>query len=189
MRAIMEESIGNEDTLSSPENKSEFRRDLAVYGGDVGTAYVYYTLAYGLQEAGVSLIRDGKIDLETIATNRGLSLVGITISMYPTQKVGQYVARRMNITKDSPFIDKWKHRFISITPIQSIMYGAALTGGMILANDHDLEKAAGCWAIGAALSALHSFPYCWARNKIRKWRGYEDYESSKESFEDPRLIG
>jgi hypothetical protein len=159
--------------IASPEKpslKERMKHSLALYATDVISGWAYYTPTYGLQEA----IAGKSID--KIVRNRLLGLAAVAIAMYPIRLVADCVGKKMNISEESPFIDKWKHRFISITPIQSIVYGGILAGEMAWSNNYDLHATRNAWILGTCLSAIHSFPYGWAQKKFRQAWGFSKEE-------------
>lgn len=138
---------------------------LEKYCVDTMSGWLYYTPTYALQE-----LASGK-DIETIAKTRALGLVGHAIAMRPVGMLRNYAAKKMNVTANSPAIDKIKVNVVSVTPVQSVVYGGMLVGGMAWSDEWNWKASAIAWGIGVGLGAVHSIFYGPVQDKVRKYFG------------------
>ena len=131
------------------------------YCVDVASGWTYYTPLYALQE-----FASGK-DLETIVKTRLIGLVAHSIAMRPTGLARDYVAKKLNVTKDSPLKDKIKVNVISVTPIQLVVYAGMVIGGMAWSGNYDWKSSTLAWVIGVGVGAAHSLAYGPFQDKFR----------------------
>ncbi len=151
------EKIANEET--------NLKDSIYLYMVDVASGWAYYTPTYAAQE-----LLCGK-DIETTIKTRAIGLVAGALVARPVGLIRNYVANKMNVTKDSPTIEKIKVNFISVTPIQAIVYAGMLGGGMAWSGNYDLKSSALAWSVGIGVGALHSIPYGYFQDKFRKFFG------------------
>jgi hypothetical protein len=148
------------------------------YGVDVLSGWLYYTPTYAIQEA-----ISGK-DPETIVKTRLIGMAAHALVMRPVGLLRNYVAKKWNVTEDSSIADKIKVNLVSVTPPQSIVYGGMLMGGMAWSGNWNWEATAYAWAIGVGLGALHSMPYGYVQDKVRKFFGIKPAIVKKEQPSD-----
>ena len=144
------------------------------YSVDVVSGWLYYTPTYAAQE-----LISGK-DPETIIKTRLIGMGAHALAMRPIGLLRNYVAKKWNVTQDSPMIDKIKVNLVAVTPVQSVVYGGMLVGGMTWSGNWDWESTAYAWAIGVGLGALHSIPYGFVQDKVRKFFGVKPAIANKE---------
>ena len=125
--------------------------------------------------------------------------------MRPVGKIRNYVAQKMQVTKESPIRDQIKVNFIGITPIQAVAYGLMIysTGAFEvdpeISNMNELQKityraiekganffgtklpsiGTVTWVAGTVLGAIHSVFAGPVQDKVRKYFGVE--QAIKES--------
>ncbi len=141
--------------------KSKIPEGVYNYCVDVVSGWAYYTPVYAIQEAAC-----GK-DFETIVKTRLVGLAAHAIAMRPIGLLRNYVAKKMKVTKESPFLDKLKVNILSVTPPQAVVYGGMLAAGNALSGNYDLKSSALAWGLGVGLGAIHAFPYGIVQDKIR----------------------
>ncbi len=141
--------------------KSKIPEGVYNYCVDVVSGWAYYTPVYAIQEAAC-----GK-DFETIVKTRLVGLAAHAIAMRPIGLLRNYIANKMQVTKDSSFLDKLKVNVLSVTPPQAIVYGGMLAAGNALSGNYDAKSSLLAWGVGVGLGALHAFPYGVVQDKIR----------------------
>ena len=132
------------------------------YSVDVLSGWTYYTPTYALQE-----LAAGK-DVDTIIKTRLIGLAAHVVAMRPIGLLRNKFAKKWNVTQDSPLKDKVKLNFAIITPVQAVVYGGMLMGGMSWSGNYDLESSLYAWGVGVGLGALHSVPYGFVQDIVRK---------------------
>ena len=144
------------------------------YGVDVLSGWLYYTPTYAAQELAV-----GK-DVETIVKTRLIGMAVHAIAMRPVGLLRNYVAKKWDVNQDSPLIDKMKVNLVTVTPVQAVAYAGILAGGMVWSGNYDLKSSVYAWTIGVGLGALHSIPYGFVQDKVRKFFGVKPAIGAKE---------
>jgi len=132
---------------------------------DVLSGWAYYTPIYAIQE-----LASGK-DFETVVKTRAIGLVAQAITMRPVGLLRNHVAQKWNVTKDSSLLDKMKVNVVATTPIQAVVYGGMLVGGMAWSGNYDWKSSLYAWGIGVTLGAFHSIPYGFVQDRIRTFCG------------------
>ncbi|MEK6830291.1 MAG: hypothetical protein AABY15_09315 [Nanoarchaeota archaeon] len=135
------------------------------YSVDVLSGWAYYTPTYALQE-----LAAGK-DIDTIIKTRLIGLAAHAVAMRPIGLLRNKFAKKWNVTQDSPLKDKVKLNFAIVTPVQATVYAGMLMGGMAWSGNYDLESSLYAWGVGVGLGALHSVPYGFVQDKVRKFFG------------------
>ncbi len=135
------------------------------FGVDVLSGWLYYTPTYAAQELAV-----GK-DVETVIKTRLIGLVAQAVAMRPVGLLRNYVAKKWGVTKESSLVDQMKVNLVAVTPPQAIVYGGMLAGGMAWSGNYDLESSLYAWGVGVGLGTLHSIPYGFVQDKVRKFFG------------------
>lgn len=144
------------------------------YAVDVLSGWLYYTPTYALQE-----LAAGK-DLDTVVKTRTIGMAAHALAMRPIGMLRNYVAQRWGVTQESPLIDKMKVNLAAVTPIQSVVYGGMLAGGMAWSGNWDWESSAYAWGMGVALGVLHAVPYGFVQDGVRTLFGVRPAIASKE---------
>ena len=132
------------------------------YSVDFLSGWLYYTPMYAAQELAV-----GK-DVETVVKTRLIGLAAQAIAMRPVGLLRNYVAKKWGITKESSLVDQMKVNLVAVTPIQAVVYGGMLAGGMAWSGNYDWKSSLYAWGMGVVLGALHSIPYGFVQDKVRK---------------------
>jgi hypothetical protein len=145
------------------------------YSVDVLSGWLYYTPTYGLQE-----LASGK-DIDTVIKTRLLGLVVQAAVLRPVGMLRNYAAKKWNVTQDSPMKDKIKVNFLSTTPVQSVIYSGMLLGGMTWSGNWDWKASGYALLMGVGFSALHSFPYGYVQDGVRKCFGIKPAIGKKET--------
>lgn len=135
------------------------------YSVDVLSGWIYYTPTYALQE-----LAAGK-DVDSIIKTRLIGLAAHAIAMRPIGLLRNYFAKKWNVTQDSSLKDKVKLNFFIVTPVQTVVYAGMLIGGMAWSGNYDLKSSLYAWGVGIGLGALHSVPYGFVQDKVRKLFG------------------
>ncbi|HLG23457.1 MAG TPA: L-alanine exporter AlaE [Candidatus Nanoarchaeia archaeon] len=159
-----------------PEKHYRFESN-SLYGWlvNTGSGIIYYTLTYGTQE----LATGG--DLNKVVKTRLIGGVVHSIVRGPVGLLRDYVAKKRNVTKESPLIDKIKVNLIAITPMQSVVYAGMLIGGMALSGDWDWVSSGVAYAIGIGTGAAHAVIYGNLEDKSREFFGIRPAISEKSS--------
>src|SRR3989344_275875 len=157
-----DEEKGLEDLI---EHHTGIASKLYKFTVDVASGWIYYTPTYALQE-----VIAGE-DIETIAKTRLIGLAAHALAMRPIGLLRNYVAKKWDVTQESSIVDKVKVNLVAITPIQSVVYGGMLLGGMSWSGNWDWKASAYAWAIGIGLGALHAIPYGFVQDKVRVYCG------------------
>jgi hypothetical protein len=144
------------------------------FGVDVLSGWIYYTPTYALQELAV-----GK-DIETVIKTRLIGLAVQAVVMRPVGLLRNFVANKWSVTKESSFEDQMKVNLVAVTPPQAVIYGAMLVGGMVWSGNYDLESSLYAWGAGVGLGVLHSSPYGFVQDKVRKFFGVKPAIGEKE---------
>ncbi len=144
------------------------------YGVDVLSGWLYYTPTYAIQEA-----ISGK-DPETIVKTRLIGMATHALVMRPVGLLRNYVAKKWNVTDKSSLADKIKANFVGVSSIQAPVYAGMLIGGMAWSGNWNWEATAYAWALGVGIGALHSFPYGYVQDKVRKFFGVKPAIAEKE---------
>jgi len=144
------------------------------YGVDVLSGWLYYTPTYAAQE-----FVAGK-DVETIVKTRLIGMAVHATAMRPIGLLRNYVAKKWDVNQDSPLIDKMKVNLVTVTPVQAVAYAGMLAGGMAWSGNYDLKSSLYAWTIGVGLGALHSIPYGFVQDKVRKFFGMKPAIGAKE---------
>jgi hypothetical protein len=160
---VMLRREGNLSVKLREEKADGANRPFYKYSVDVVSGWLYYTPTGIVQE-----MLAGK-DMHAIVATRTLGLVAHATTIRPIGLVRNMVAAKLNVTKSSPFLDKVKVNLIGVTPIQSVTYSAMLLGGMAWAGVYDWEASARAWVITVGLGVLHSFPYGWFQDRVRRF--------------------
>lgn len=135
------------------------------YGIDVFSGWIYYTPTYAIQE-----LVAGK-DVDTVIKTRLIGMAAHAIAMRPVGLLRDYMAKKWNVTRQSPLSDKVKVNLVAVTPPQAVVYGGMLVGGMAWSGNYDVKASMYAWGIGIALGALHSIPYGFVQDKVRQFFG------------------
>ncbi len=145
------------------------------YGVDVLSGWLYYTPMYAVQELAV-----GK-DIDTVVKIRVIGMAAHAVAMRPIGLLRNYVAKKWNVTQESSLADKVKVNLVTITPIQAVVYGAMLAGGMAWSGNYDTKSSVYAWIVGVALGALHSIPYGFVQDGVRRLFGIKPAITARES--------
>lgn len=145
------------------------------YSVDVLSGWLYYTPTYGLQE-----LAAGK-DFDTVVKTRLIGLAVQAAVLRPVGMLRNYMAKKWDVTKDSPVIDKIKVNLLSTTPVQSALYSGMLLGGMAWSGNWDWKASGYSLLMGVGFSALHSFPYGYVQDGIRSFFGIKPAIGKKET--------
>lgn len=148
------------------------------YLTDVISGWLYYTPTYALQE-----LASGK-DLNTVIKTRLIGMGTHAVVMRPIGVVRNYFAKKWNVTQESPLVDKVKVNLVAVTPIQAVAYGGMLIGGMAWSGNWNWGASAYAWGIGVGLGVLHSIPYGFVQDKVRKFFGVKPAIAKKETMTD-----
>ena len=135
------------------------------YGVDVLSGWVYYTPTYAVQE-----LAAGK-DIDTVVKTRLIGMVAHTVAMRPIGLLRNYVAKKWNVTPESPLVDKMKVNLVAVTPIQAVVYAGMLAGGMAWSGNYDVKSSVYAWTIGVGLGTLHSIPSGFVQDRVRRFFG------------------
>lgn len=144
------------------------------YGIDVLSGWIYYTPTYAAQELAV-----GK-DIDTVVKTRLIGMAAHTLAMRPTGLLRNYVAKKWNVTQKSPLVDKMKVNLVAITPLQAVVYGGMLIGGMAWSGNYDWKASIYAWGIGVTLGAFHSIPYGFVQDWVRRSFGIRPAIAARE---------
>jgi len=135
------------------------------YGVDVASGWLYYTPTYAVQE-----LAAGK-DIDTVIKTRLIGMVAHAAAMRPIGLLRNYVAKKWNVTQDSSLVDKMKVNLVAVTPVQAVVYAGMLAGGMAWSGNYDIKSSVYAWTIGVGLGALHSVPYGFVQDQVRRFFG------------------
>jgi len=135
------------------------------YGVDVLSGWVYYTPTYAAQE-----LAAGK-SLDTVIKTRLIGMGVQALIFRPIGLLRNYVAKKLDVTQDSSFIEKMKVNLITIVPTQAVAYAGILFASMTWAGKYDLKESAIAWGVGVGVGALHAIPYGYVQDGIRKFFG------------------
>ena len=153
------------------------------YGVDVASGWIYFTPTYAVQEVVAKYIHQGFVnneDIDAIVKTRVIGLLAHAIAMRPIGLLRKYVADKWGVTKDSSIVDKIKVNLVAFTPIQAPVYAGMLAGGMVWSGNYDIKSSVYAWTIGVGLGALHSFPYGFFQDKVKKFCGIKPAIGEKE---------
>jgi len=170
------EDIVSESAKSSVESnpKESFRSKAYTYAVDVMSGWMYYTPTYALQEGLARYVCQGTVtdaDIDTIVKTRLIGLGFHAIAMGPIGIVRNHVAKKWDVTKESPLVEKLKVNATAITPIQSFVYAGMLTGGMWWSGNWYIQSSVYAWGLGVGLGVAHSILYGFVQDKVRTFFG------------------
>jgi len=163
--------MGLEDIIESAKEKwletsvKLAENSVYKYGVDVLSGWLYYTPTYAAQE-----LAAGK-DIDTIIKTRLIGMVAHAVAMRPIGLLRNYVAKKWNVTQDSSLVDQMKVNLVAITPVQAVVYAGMLAGGMAWSGNYDVKSSVYAWTIGVGLGALHSIPYGFVQDRVRRFFG------------------
>lgn len=158
--------LSSEQTSLNPktEKKSLYEKvkDLAAnYIVDVSSGWTFFTPIYGAMESFVV-----GMDSEKVLKSRLAGLVGHAIAMRPTGLLRNALAKKWNVTKESPFYKKWAVNACAQTPIQAVIYT-----GMLIYSGASLDEIKVALPIGLAIAFPLFEPFGWWMDTWRKFWG------------------
>ncbi|MEK6934647.1 MAG: L-alanine exporter AlaE [Nanoarchaeota archaeon] len=120
--------IGNKKTLSynpsHEEKRSLYEKAKNVasdYLVDVSAGWTFFTPIYTAMEHYVAGMDSGEV-----FDSRSTGLVAHSVAMRPAGLLRNALAKKWNVSKQSPFYKKWAVNACAQTPIQAVMYTGML---------------------------------------------------------------